>query len=89
MSSFDGRLPRLRGGAAGKVLYLKVEDWRCIRVGFASGCSRGLVEVVRRGASGRISSSVAVFRCIVNRYVAIYGDGGRVGGACAPYLAQP
>jgi hypothetical protein len=88
MSSFDGRLPRFRGGAAGKVLYLNVEDWRCISVGFASGCSRGLDEVVR-GARGRVSSLVAVFRCIVNRYVAIYGGGDRVGGACAPYLAQP
>jgi hypothetical protein len=62
MSSLDGLLPRFRGGAAGNVLYLKVEDWRCISVGFASGCNRDLVVVVRLGARGRVSSSVAVIR---------------------------
>ena len=72
MSSLDGLLPRLRGGAAGNVLYLKVEDWRCFRVGFESGCSIGLVEVVRRGARGRTSSSVAVVCDMLRGYVSIY-----------------
>jgi hypothetical protein len=53
------------------VLYLKVLDWRCIKVGFASGWTRGLEDMVR-GARGRISSSVAESSCGMLAYCTTY-----------------
>ena len=49
------------------MLYLKVEDWRCISVGLERGWTRGFDDVVR-GARGRISSSVAEFRRMLVGY---------------------
>jgi hypothetical protein len=60
------------------VLYLKVLDWRCFSVGFASGWTRGLEDMVR-GARGRISSSVAESSCGILAYCAGYRVMGRGG----------